>query len=175
MMRKPSGKWAAACLLAALLAAAGCGRSGPALTASTVDVVDAAQLAALLKPNGSPAVVVNFWATWCPPCVEEMRELSEFYRAYASRGVKFVSVSVDDPGTVEDRVKPFVTQKTLPFPVHVLSDRSPEAVAKMLNLDWSGAVPATFVFGKNGEAVRTWHEAVTRKDLSQSVDSLLSK
>src|SRR5215510_4053262 len=41
-------------------------------------------------------VVVNFWATWCPPCIEEMPSLDRFARTYAPRGVEVVAISVDD-------------------------------------------------------------------------------
>lgn len=180
-----------ACALAAwTVAPGGCGPAGEETTvesgpnqaksavapaaAPSVDVIDTTQLLELVKP-GSAATVVNFWATWCPPCVEEMPELAKFYRDHANRGVKLVSVSVDHPDTIADRVEPFVRQKALPFPVHILSERSPENVSKALGVEWTGAVPATFLFDGNGRLIQSWFEGTTARDIGKAVDSLQSR
>jgi peroxiredoxin len=147
-------------------------------TASAIpvlDVIDTARLTELLKPSPATAVVVNFWATWCPPCVKEMPELVQFYRTCAAHDVRFVSVSVDHPDTLDERVKPFFQQNALPFSVHVLSERSPGNVSKALGVEWTGAVPATLLFDKNGKLVQSWFEETTRRDLEKAADSLRSK
>jgi thiol-disulfide isomerase/thioredoxin len=137
-----------------------------------VEVVDTARLLALLAgARQDGPVVMNFWATWCPPCVNEMPVLADFARAYASKGVTVMGVSVDHPDTVDERVRPFVTRRRLPFPVYVLTERSPEAVGKALGVDWGGAVPATFVFDRSGCLIRSWFEEITWSDLTAAVDS----
>ena len=137
-----------------------------------IEIVDTPRLLGLLSgARQQGPVVMNFWATWCPPCVNEMPVLADFARAYASKGVTVMGVSVDHPDTVDERVRPFVTHRGLPFPVYVLTERSPEAVAKALGVDWGGAVPATFVFDTAGRLIRSWFEEITWNDLTAAVDS----
>jgi peroxiredoxin len=137
-----------------------------------VEVVDTAGLVRVLEQaRGKDVVVVNFWATWCPPCVKEMPVFVELYRTYASKGVRLVSVSVDHPDTLVDRVQPFVKTHALPFPVYVLSDRSPDNVDKALGVDWGGAVPATFVFDAAGRLKKAWFEDITAREVRAVVES----
>lgn len=140
-----------------------------------LDTIDAAQLADLLKPDRKTPLVLNFWATWCPPCVKELPELAAFYRAHTAEGIRFVSVSVDHPDTIDERVKPFVQKKGLPFPVHVLTEHSPENIAKALGVEWSGAVPATFLFNKDGKLAKSWFEEITGRDLEAALGALAPK
>lgn len=118
-------------------------------------------------------VVVNFWATWCQPCIEEMPELARFYNEYAPRGAAFLSVSVDSPATVKDgKVDDFVRKHRLPFPVHVLTDSDPEAVARALGIEFT-AVPVTLVYGPGGKLVHSREGAITRDELARIVEPLL--
>ncbi|MFZ9758232.1 MAG: redoxin domain-containing protein, partial [Burkholderiaceae bacterium] len=59
------------------------------------------ELLALAEFRGKP-LVVNFWATWCPPCVEEMPELSAFYDKYKPKGVQLLGIAVDSPSNVRE-------------------------------------------------------------------------
>lgn len=140
-----------------------------------VEKIDLGQLAELLAPDHKTPVLVNFWATWCPPCVKEMPKLAEFYRAHAAEGLRFFSLSVDHPDTIADRVEPFVHKKELPFPVRVLTEQTPENVGKALGVEWSGAVPATFLFDKDGKLAKSWFEEVTGRDLEAALGALSSK
>jgi thiol-disulfide isomerase/thioredoxin len=139
-----------------------------------VEIVDSPQLVDVIEEaRGQEIVVVNFWATWCPPCVEEMPVFAALYQTAASKGVKFISVSVDHPDTVNDRVKPFLKAHSIPFNVYVLRDRSSEAVAKALDInDWTGALPTTLVFDKNGRLATSWSEGITGSDLTDSLSAL---
>jgi thiol-disulfide isomerase/thioredoxin len=168
---------AAVCLAA--LAFAACSpaqrEQAPSVTPTNpqVTVVDVKRLSGLLAESRGRPVVLNFWATWCPPCVKEMPELARFY-AEASARVAFVSVSVDHPDTVEKRVIPFLKEKRIPFPVYVLEEQSPSAVSEGLGLDWQAdAVPATFLLDKNGKVRQYWDEEVTAQQLTEAANKIL--
>lgn len=84
-------------------------------------------------------VVINFWATWCPPCVAEMPSFQELYNAYGDR-VSFLFVANDE----KDKVEKYMKRKNYNFPVYYQVSRP----AKQLQ---SSSLPTTFILDKNGE------------------------
>lgn len=136
-------------------------------------MVDTGCLVSKLSAAPGTVVVVNFWATWCTPCVKEIPELVRFHAEYTPKGVVFVSVSVDQPDLIGESVRPFVKKHALPFAVLVLDESAPERVGKALGVDWDGAVPATFVFDKDGALRKAWYKEIALGDLAGAVDPLL--
>ena len=138
-----------------------------------VEVIGVERLSEVLAELRGRPVVLNFWATWCPPCVYEMPELGRFYSETSGR-VELVSVSVDHPDTVEKRVIPFLKERRIPFRVYVLREQSPSAVSAVLKLDWqAGAVPATFLLDETGKVRQYWGEEVTARELAEAVKRML--
>ncbi|MEJ2368759.1 MAG: TlpA disulfide reductase family protein [Acidobacteriota bacterium] len=97
----------------------------------------------LAQFKGEP-VVVTFWATWCPPCRHEVPALKKIYKEYSSRGVKFISVTLQYKQTKND-VTQFQKQHALPYPV--LWD----ANNKVTYAYGVSAIPANFVIGPDGK------------------------
>lgn len=120
------------------------------LVAVSVVVVDLtpAQLQEELRKASVP-VVVNVWATWCRPCVEEFPEILEFARNNQGN-VKVMLVSADFSSRRE-LVEKFLRERGVGF-VTYLKQGSDEAFVEALSPQWSGALPATFVFAPGGEA-----------------------
>jgi peroxiredoxin len=104
-------------------------------------------------------VLVNFWATWCPPCLDEIASLEALYQTYKDRGLEVLAVSSDKQGA--QIVLPFVTQHRLSFPV--LLDPSGE-VTRLYGVS---SLPTTYVLDREGRLVTvavggqnwTYHEA----------------
>jgi len=88
-------------------------------------------------------VFLNFWATWCPPCREEMPGMEQLYQRYKSRGFTILAVSVDGEG--EKVVKPFLREYRLTFPV-VYDTRM-----KVADLYQVRALPSTYLIGRDGQ------------------------
>jgi peroxiredoxin len=119
---------------------------------------------ALSDYRGS-VVLYNAWATWCPPCKEEMPALQAYYEAYAARG--FVVVAIED-GQPIDEVRAFVKSYGLTFPV--LPDVNWVAT-KTLGIN---GLPTSYVIDRAGNVRYIWKGAVTFAALEKYVTPMLA-
>lgn len=138
-----------------------------------VRIVELADLQSALEETRGRVAVVNFWATWCAPCVKEMPEFVAFYEQYDVDDVAFISVSVDHPDTVDDSVGPFVVDHNIPFDVMVIAAQ-PEELSEAIGYQFTGAVPVTLVYDQEGEIQESWLQELKLADLQEAVDPLLS-
>jgi peroxiredoxin len=95
---------------------------------------------------GKGPILINFWATWCVPCREEMKKLKNVYKEYEEDGLEILAISVDDPKTVS-RVKNFIKSRNYPF--HVLLDTNSE----ILQLYQAKTPPYTALIDYKGNLV----------------------
>ncbi|MCP9199972.1 TlpA family protein disulfide reductase [Gramella sp. GC03-9] len=93
--------------------------------------------------------VINFWATWCKPCIKELPYFEEIDSAYKDRKLKVVLVSLDFPDQVETKLVPFVQERNLNSKVVVLLDGKYNDWIDRVSPEWSGAIPATYIYNKN--------------------------
>ncbi|MFZ5805295.1 MAG: TlpA family protein disulfide reductase [Acidobacteriota bacterium] len=137
------------------------------VTVASVVVVDLtpAQLQEELRKASVP-VVVNVWATWCRPCVEEFPEILEFARNNQGN-VKVMLVSADFSSRRE-LVEKFLRERGVGF-VTYLKQGSDEAFVEVLSPKWSGALPATFVFAPGGKLVSWFERQITKAELEDAV------
>ncbi len=109
-------------------------------------------------------VVVNFWATWCDPCREEIPDFVELYKAYQGRGLEIVGVSVDTGG--EERVKAFAKKFGIEYPV-VVADIQ---VARQWLVR---GIPRTFVIDREGKVAQKIVGVTDKRSLEAGIQPLL--
>ncbi len=117
------------------------------------------ELLALVRQEGAQVTIVNVWATWCAPCVEEMPELLRLYRTYGEKGVRLLLVSADF-----DDAMPEVRKALRGFGVDFvtyLKSGSDEDFINALEPKWSGSLPATLVYDAAGKQVAFYEEPIT--------------
>lgn len=90
--------------------------------------------------------VINFWATWCKPCVEELPYFEEFTRAHQGEKVKVILVSLDFPRQFKSKLAPFVKERELQSAVIALADGRYNDWIDKVSTDWTGAIPATYIY-----------------------------
>lgn len=88
-------------------------------------------------------IFLNFWATWCPPCIAEMPNIQSLYEDVASDSIKFVMVSLDED---HQRARNYLDRKEYTFPVYFLNGRKPGTYN-------STVVPTTYIISPNGDIV----------------------
>ncbi len=130
-----------------------------ALWALSFDTPMGGQLA-LQSLRGKP-LVINFWATWCPPCVEEMPLLDGFFRENYAKGWQVVGLAIDQPNAV----RAFLEKTPVTFPVG-LAGLSGAALGRSLG-NLTGALPFTVVLGSDGLVAKRKVGKVEPADLAQ--------
>lgn len=100
-------------------------------------------------------VFLNFWATWCPPCVAEMPGIQSLYdKLKGNKNIVFLMVSLDQNGT--EKVKNFIAKKSFTMPVYLPASNIPEAFQTQ-------SIPTTFILGKDGK-IATSHKGMANYD-----------
>lgn len=119
---------------------------------------------ATLSSMKGKVVLVDFWATWCKPCVATMPELQKLHEKYSAKGLSVVGVSIDEGGARD--VQPFLAKRR--FTYTMLLDPS-GAWEK-----WGvRAVPALFLLDKDGQIVRQWTGKPDQKEVEKAVAALV--
>lgn len=117
--------------------------------------------------------VINFWATWCGPCVKELPFIDSLRYTYDPDKVEVLLVSLDFPDQVS-RVNTFIQRKQLGSTVWLLDESDPNLFIDKVDPSWSGAIPATLLV-RNSTAQRTFLEGeLTKAELEKYINKLLN-
>ena len=115
-----------------------------------VKIINTNELKTIFDQVKGSELFINVWATWCEPCREEFPELVKLADNYKNQ-IYFIGISVDDASDLSEKVIPFLKSQNASFENYLLKVKEPEDFINMLNEDWSGAVPATFIYDKRGK------------------------
>jgi thiol-disulfide isomerase/thioredoxin len=109
---------------------------------------------ARMKNGGDTIYVVNYWATWCAPCVKELPEFEKLDSVYKNQKVKVILVSTDFRKDIETKLKPFIEKKQLHSEVNFLDEIYDNEWIPKVDSTWQGALPATKIYyAKTGKSV----------------------
>jgi thiol-disulfide isomerase/thioredoxin len=128
--------------------------------------------AAIRKP-GARAVLVNVWATWCEPCVEEMPDIVRAYRAHKASGLRLVLVSADDEDGRAAAEK-FLAKQGVDVD-SFLKVGDDMAFINGIEKRWTGALPASFIFDGRGRLLQFWPRQITHDELDAKLTEALKR
>ena len=114
-----------------------------------IKIINVTDLSELINENKDRVLLINVWATWCVPCREEFPDLVKISESYSNK-VRVVGISVDDSEVLDSNVIPFLKNQKAEFENYLLKVIEPEDFINLLSKEWSGAIPATFIFDKKG-------------------------
>ena len=106
----------------------------------------------LLHQDNDSIYVINFWATYCKPCIEEMPYFEQINADYADKKVKVILVSLDFESHLSSRVIPLLEAKNIQSKVVILDDPKAHKWVPQVDKKWSGALPATVIYRGNKRA-----------------------
>ncbi len=142
--------------------------AGPA----RLEPYDAARHREVLAGNRGKVVLFDFWATWCAPCRAEMPLLVELERKLRGRGFRLITVSADEPEEKQQALE-FLRRHGVPEPAFIKDVEDDDAFINAVNPDWSGALPALFLYDRNGKLAKTWIGETEIAEIEKAVRSLL--
>lgn len=106
----------------------------------------------LLHTKNDTTYVVNFWATWCAPCVKELPYFEELTEKYDDEPLKVILVSLDFKRQVEKKFIPFLQKNKIESEVVLLLDSNEVEWIDKVDKSWSGSIPITIVYNQNDRA-----------------------
>jgi thiol-disulfide isomerase/thioredoxin len=109
-------------------------------------VLDFNGLQPYLQQSNDTIYVVNFWATWCKPCLEELPYIEQIHKDKFDDPVKVILVSLDFRHQIQQKLIPFILEKDLKSTVVVLDDPDANTWIDKVDPRWSGALPATVIY-----------------------------
>lgn len=130
-----------------------------------------AELKPLLHVQDDKIYVVNFWATWCAPCVKELPYFERINKEYKDKNVEVLLVSLDFPKKVTSKLIPFINKKNVESKVVLLDDKNEQFWIGDISEKWSGALPATLIYNKDKREF--FAEPITYEILKNTIQSLL--
>lgn len=143
------------------------------LVAQDIPFIKGSQIEKWKQADTDTVWVVNFWATWCGPCVAELPSFEKLNKEYADRKVKVILVSTDFKKQVESKVKPFVAKKKLKSQVVFMDESNPNNWIDLVSTEWSGAIPATMIVAKRKDQFLFLEKQLTYEELEAAVRSVL--
>ncbi len=127
-----------------------------------------------LSDYAGKVVVLNFWATWCPPCRQETPHLVELSNAYKGRDVEFVGLSVEDPESSAEAVKSFASAQKIPYKVGWAAEDF--ALQFVMQGGAQGSIPQSFVITRDGRLLKHFtgfNPVSTPAQLRQAIEQAL--
>ncbi|WP_256013088.1 TlpA disulfide reductase family protein [Desertivirga xinjiangensis] len=140
--------------------------------AQTVNLLTVDQLEKRINQGKDTIYVVNFWATWCAPCIKELPHFEKLQASYKSQPLKVLLISLDFKSKMNSSVVPFVRKKQLKNEVFLLNESNAQQYIDRISKEWSGALPATLIVNKQKNVREFYEKEFTYNDLEKIYQSV---
>jgi thiol-disulfide isomerase/thioredoxin len=139
--------------------------------ADSLSPIDEAGFRRLVSAHRGRILLVDFWATWCAPCREEMPKLVALHSRYAKE-TDFITISCDEPEAASQAAS-FVASKDTPMPRYIRRASDDDQFINAVDPKWSGALPALFLFDRSGRQVKSFIGETDMTQLEAALKKLL--
>jgi thiol-disulfide isomerase/thioredoxin len=142
---------------------------GLAHAGERITLIDAAAFDAELGSREGRVVLVNFWATWCRPCLEEIPALMQLERELGEQGFDLVAVSLDDPSGAETLLEPFLDKWFPDFSTYLSVESDMDSMVSVVDPYWNEVLPTSYVIGRDGATVERIQGGSTAEEFAAAV------
>lgn len=126
----------------------------------------------LLYKEDDKTYVVNFWATWCKPCIVELPYFEKVNAEQKENNVEVILVSLDMPSMWKSKLEPFVEKKDIKSKVIILDDPKQNDWIPKVAEDWGGGIPATLIYNKDKRAF--YEQGFTYEELNEELNKFIN-
>jgi thiol-disulfide isomerase/thioredoxin len=138
----------------------------------TIKKVKIADVVKMIDTSTSP-IVVNFWATWCPPCIHEIPWFETAIAAMKDKNVKLVLVSLDFKSDYPKKLQDFVKDKGYKSTILFLDETNADIFCPLIDSTWSGNIPATLMINNKKKYRQFYGEQIPEMKFKQELDKLV--
>ena len=142
--------------------------------AQEIKRIGAEDLNGILDNNENQLKVINFWATWCGPCVKELPYFQEVSKMYNDKDVSFLLISLDFPSQVDSKLKPFLKDKDIDLPLVLMEDLDYNKWISKVDPEWKGNLPATLIFNNVKDKRNFVSGAIEKHELIDLIEENLN-
>jgi thiol-disulfide isomerase/thioredoxin len=125
------------------------------------------ELEPILNRKDDKIYIINFWATWCAPCIKELPYFEKINQEGKDNNLEVILVSLDMPSMWKSKLIPFIKNKNLKSKVVVLNDTDQNSWIPKIDKNWSGAIPATLIY--NRKKRKFYEQAFTYEMLNKEI------
>ena len=134
-----------------------------------VKVLSLKELNQRISKGKDTTYVLNLWATWCAPCVEELPYFEQLHQANLNQPVKVILLSLDFKSNLKSTIIPFVWKHQLSAETYVIEEPNQQTVTKLMHKDWTGVLPTTLFINTQKKIKVLYEKPFTYQELKTSL------
>ena len=143
------------------------------VSAQDARIIKLADLEQLLSPDDDTTYVINFWATWCKPCIKELPHFDQLKNNFPGRKLRVILVSLDFKRQFETNLKPYVLKNKIQSEVLLIDEPDYNLWIDKVDPSWSGAIPATLIINNSTGTRKFYEREFTLDEINNTVKPLL--
>jgi thiol-disulfide isomerase/thioredoxin len=147
---------------------------GSVIHAQEIKRIKITDLEKTIAGNKGP-MIINFWATWCKPCVEEIPYFQEEVQKHAADSLQLILVSLDQDDYYPQKIMDVVAKRKFTALVYWLDETNADYFCPKVDSAWSGAIPSSLFINPKTGYRKFWEEQISLEKLQKEISAMLSK